>query len=88
VGEKGPATELWLRGGGAVVFEWCLGGGFLDMREFGRRQNGDGGEKRCTVRCEMRGKRNSDLKRGLVRVQITCDRSYVSAFDRIRAEGV
>jgi hypothetical protein len=50
-----PTELLWQRGGGAVVVEWCLGGGFLDMREFGRRENGDVGGKRCMARCEMRG---------------------------------
>jgi hypothetical protein len=33
----------WCYGGGrrgaAVVMGWCLGGGFLDVREFGRREN-------------------------------------------------
>jgi hypothetical protein len=34
----------------------------------------------------VRGK--NDLKRGHVRAQIACDRTYVHAFDHIRAESV
>jgi hypothetical protein len=30
-----PAVMLWRCGGSTVVVEWCLSGGFLDMREFG-----------------------------------------------------
>jgi hypothetical protein len=30
-----PAVMLWRYGDSAVVVEWCLGGGFLDIREFG-----------------------------------------------------
>jgi hypothetical protein len=34
------------------------------------------------------GRRENDLKEGHVRAKNACDRSYVSAFDRIRAKGV
>jgi hypothetical protein len=35
---------------------------------------------------EMRGKKNSDLEIGDVRVQLECVRTYIGAFDRTHAK--
>jgi hypothetical protein len=44
--------------------------------------------KTVQPRRNERGRKESDLKRGHVSAQNTCDRTYVRAFDRIRAECV
>jgi hypothetical protein len=64
-------------GGGKVV--WCLG--VTEKREkWGRG---------CTAlwRSEE-GRRKNDLKAGHMRAKNECDRTYLSAFDHIRAECV
>jgi hypothetical protein len=69
--------------GVSVMVGRCFGGVFWML---GRKENGDGGGECMAQEKEMRGKKNSDLKIGHVRPKNECVRTYMSAFDRIRAE--
>jgi hypothetical protein len=64
--------------GGSEMEVWrCLGEKKTEME----------GEGDCTALQEMGGKgRKNDLKIGHVKVQLECVRTFVSAFDRTRAE--
>jgi hypothetical protein len=65
-----------IRGGGTEV--GCLG--VMEKREKWRGT--------CTERGRNeKGRWNSNLKIGHMRVQLACDRSYVGVFSRIRVEG-
>jgi hypothetical protein len=54
---------------------------------FGRRETEKEGEGDCTALQKNGGKRRkNDLKIGHMKAQLECVRTYVSAFDRTRAE--
>jgi hypothetical protein len=81
-----------MMGGGVVMLWWCwkvIRGGGTKVGCLGVMEKREKWRGTCTKLVRVGGKmRNSDLKIGHVRVQLKCDRSYVGAFDRIRAEGV